>query len=711
VRGHVLKINFLNSNTHPEIIGEDKLSSYSNYFLGRDSCKWRSFVGHYQTVRMKDVWPGIDVVQKIQTDGVETVYRVQAGANAQQINVQIEGLTAPLRTDGQGNLILSTSLGEIKERVPFAYQNINHRQMEVPVRFQVLANNQYSLSFEAFDASKELVIDPLVYSTFLGGSGFNTLNDITQNEQGDKIVCGYTTSDDFPTTPGAYQANALVRGCATISAFASDGRSLLFSTYLGGITGLPTAKKVLCDRQSAIYVFGDLVSTQRTNFPLTTNAFDTVAGGDYEVFFSRLNSSGSVLDLSSYIGGSNAEFAGEILQDSSGFIYLIGWTDSPDFFTTSNALYPIYNRNTGPFISIYDPYTNSLVYSTYFPGTAGNELGADLVSPMRIWLFGDTQRDFPVPATADAYQSQFEGTNYENNSFFALLDLTERRIVYLTYWAGHGRTYVRSLVQTNSNEIILAGSTSSPDFPVTSGAYDTVHVGGFITRFQYPSTILESTFFAGGIRRVIQDDRGAIIISGAGGAGVPTTPDAYDSTLNGGHDAFICRLSHNMSDLEYGTLIGGNEPDELYAMVSDSINSFWLVGDTYSLDFPTTPDAFQRFSPSGGIMDGYVVHFDLPPAEYSSNRDLYIPSDLRFAAYPNPFNPTTTLAFTLPISSPTQVVVYDLLGRIVLLRDLGRMNAGAHHTLLDVPGLPSGTYIVRMNAGKEQLNKKVVLLK
>ena len=422
VRGHVLRFTFLNANPSPEIIGEDKLSSYSNYFLGRDSCKWRSFVGHYQTVRMKNVWPGIDVVQKVQPEGIETLYRVQAGADAQQIAVQVEGLTAPLRVDGAGNLILSTSLSEVKEKAPFAYQIIDHRQVEVPVQFHPIANDKYSLAFEAFDTRQELVIDPMVFSTYFGAAGGGTdIFDVAIDASGNKIVCGTTSVPHFPAPPGAYQDSLRGRANIYVSKMTPNGRSVLFFTYMSGNA---SARRVMPDRNGAIYVAGNSTTA---NFPLTANAFDTTFGGEYEAFVSRFSSSGSTLEFSSYIGGSGNEGIYGIAEDSSGLIYLTGETTSPDFPVTPDALFPNYVYLGDPFVAIFNPVSSTLRYATFYPGgTSSWSQGIILDAPWRVWIYGVCEHG-GIPITPDALQPDFQG---QYNGFFSLLDLAEGQIVY-----------------------------------------------------------------------------------------------------------------------------------------------------------------------------------------------------------------------------------------------------------------------------------------
>jgi hypothetical protein len=715
VRGHVLRFNFLNANPSPEIIGEDKLSSYSNYFLGRDSCKWRSFVGHYQTVRMKNVWPGIDVVQKVQPEGVETVYRVQAGANAQQINVQVEGLTAPLRVDGAGNLILSTSLGEVKEKAPFAYQIMDRRQVEVLVQYQVLANDKYNLAFSTFDVGHELVIDPLVYSSFFGGNGYNNTFGITTDGNDNIIVCGFTDTGSFPTTPGAYQTQYygfFFHG--TVSKLTPDGHSLLFSTYLSGTSGTPNdyvyPSQVLADRHNSIYVVGYFTSGIRS-FPLTTDAFDTVMGSG-EGFISRLSESGAILEFSTYLGGSQEDGVWNVQIDSAGLVYVAGRTSSTDFPTTPNAMYGELLNNGCPFVSVIDPASSALVYSTFFPG-ATTEEHMCLQSPMRVWLYGTTY-DY-TPTTPDALQPTPQ-TRF--NGYLSLLDLAAGELVYSTYFGGHGQTEVHTLLPDGANGIVLAGRTNAPDFPVTTGAFDTVRPSvdgypkGFFTHLIWPQTIVSSTLYGEGIsEHILRDGHGSIVGCGMVGGALPTTPDGYDTTYNGMNDVFLCRLSPDLSQLEYGTYLGGTQRDRHPDVVCTGANSYWIAGSTYSLDFPTTPDAYQRFSPSGGYYDGFISHFILPPDDVDDHPHVSLPTSYRLNVFPNPFNPSTTISFSLPKSSPVRFDVFDMLGRTVYRADLGRMNAGTHQQPFNLPGLASGTYVVRLEAGTTAISRKMAIIR
>ncbi|HEY3295631.1 MAG TPA: hypothetical protein VGL38_09330, partial [bacterium] len=191
IKGHVLRLSYLHANPTPILTGEDKLPSYSNYFLSRDSCQWRSRVGHYRSVTAKDVWPGIDVQYRIAPSGVETVYHVHPGADPTQIQLRYAGQDTPIAVDANGSLLLSTSLGTVKEQPPFAYQNINHTQIEIPCRYDLTAEDNYRFVLGPHDPTREVVIDPLVYCSYWGGYGELELYDIAEDGEHHKLLTGH----------------------------------------------------------------------------------------------------------------------------------------------------------------------------------------------------------------------------------------------------------------------------------------------------------------------------------------------------------------------------------------------------------------------------------------------------------------------------------------------------------------------------------------
>ena len=273
--------------------GGEKLPHYSNYFFGRDSTNWRSRVSHYQTVIAEEVWPRLNVEYRADKQGVETIYHVAPGADPTQIQMDYIGLDAPLRVDFQGNLVLTTSLGEVKEQAPYAYQVDGRVQKRVESIYRIIDGNRVAFEFEGFDASKELVIDPLIYSTYFGGlDGVEYINRVCvlAGDEG-LLLCGSSSSSDFLTTPGSYQEHLLGRQDGFITKLSSDAREIEFSTLFGD------SDYVACEDIKTM-PNGDIVVVGRVSqlgqIPLTPSALDSIHEG-YEGFVALFSNDASSL--------------------------------------------------------------------------------------------------------------------------------------------------------------------------------------------------------------------------------------------------------------------------------------------------------------------------------------------------------------------------------------------------------------------------------
>lgn len=742
IRGHVLRMNFVNANPNPHYEGQDKLASYSNYFIGRDKCKWKSFVRHYQRVVAYEVWPGIDVEYSVtppippaggeesyfppvyggtKGGGVEILYHVKPRADISQIIIAYEGLDAPLRVDNEGNLILQTSLGEVKEKAPVAYQTEGKTLKQIPIHFKILSNNRYSLQCEVYDSEKELVIDPLLYSTYFGGG--NGVFDFAHDPQNNFVLTGETDSELFPVSSGAYQVDfAGIEDCF-VTELTADGRQIVYSTYIGG-SDVDGAISCVVDNQGSVYSAG---VTYSTDWPLTNDAFDTTFAGLCEGIFCKLSPDGSILEFSSYLGGAGMETILDLALDTlSREIYMTGplWQLSThDFPLSSNALFPTSLGNPS-FFSVYSPASSSLVYSSLFPCEVdSSQIDASRIIPIgngQIWISGMVWRG-GLPVTSDALQSTYNGG--DQDGFIALLDLHEDRLVYSTYFGGSGNDYLGAIFSLSADRVIVAGHTNSIDFPVTANAYDTSfdpgslgYPDGFITILQRPDSIVSSTYIGGehsdGIGGIYVNPDGTVIACGSTDSQeFPTTVDGFD-TICGWHDSFICKLSSTLSHYEYGTYIGGSIEDDFRSGLLDGQDSIWIGGITNSPDYPVTSDAYQPYLP--GWTANFISHLYIGQGSNISQPQKPVPSSFSLEVYPNPFNPSTTISFTLPHAGAVKLSVYDVLGRNVGKQPFAstkNYSAGEHHVTFDGAELASGIYFVRMEAGKDVMTRKMMLLR
>ncbi len=735
VRGHVLKMKFVGANSmtlSPHSVGglrgEDKLTHYSSYFLGNDSCKWRSRVSHYQRVIARDVWPGIDVEFVADEQGVKTNYHVQPYADPSQIVIEYEGLERPLAVNGSGDLVLATSLGDLKEKAPWGYQIENRRQQNKEISLRLLAETRYGFACEGIVTGKKLVIDPLVYGTFLGGSGYEgDMAGFAFDSENRLIVSGATVSSDFPTTPGVYQDSLRGGSDVYICAFTPDADSLYYSTYIGGnYHESPTAISI--DNSNRIYVVGSV--WPNFGWPLTPDAFDTIAaggqgGGPGEGFIARLSSDGAVLEFSTYWGGNQDDIIEDCGIDSVGTLYVCGSTRSTDFPLTLNALYDQLMVWAG-FLTSFDLESSSITYSTLFatgaPGSGLLSLTAE--SGNSVWVSGSGDPGC-LEVTPDAFRPEYHGP-WGYASFIAQIDVSEPSVIYASYLDSSGMSSCR-LATIIDYTLLLYGRTNSPSFPMTEAGYDTAppqntnHRKAYMIGFQSPSILAFGTFLGptspltGDVSSVglALDVNGGFVLGGrTSSSSFPVTPDALRPEYEGEQaEGFLSRFSADLTSLTYSTYIGGFYHDQVEAVSSDRNGEIWIGGNTISDDFPVTPDAFQPWSPSVAGGDAFLMKWHFEDSTYAPDQTLRRTGDFQVSLFPNPTNSHSTVTFTIRDPSTVQIVLYDLLGRRVDSRSLSHLSPGLHHSVVDLSRYPSGSYWAKIQANGASVLSRVVLIK
>ncbi|MCC6476546.1 T9SS type A sorting domain-containing protein [bacterium] len=730
VRGHVVQIHYVDTPPIPpaEARGDQKLSHYSNYFLGRDSCNWRSRVSHYQTVLVKEVWQGIDVEYRADKQGVETVYHVKPGADVGQVQMEYLGLDEPLRLDSQVNLLLETSLGEIKEKSPFAFQQNRRIQESIGARFQITDENRIGYALDSYDASKEVVIDPLLYGTYLGGGAVDGCTAIAPSAEGGVYVAGYTEAlSGFPTTPGAYDETGSFPGYREfVSHFGSDGE-FLASTLFGEVQTQqnPHTEGMVMDMhfdmtRNDIWLCG----VAYENWPLTVDAMDTTVDTLGDGFLLRLSEDLAQIRYCSYLGGNSIDQAHSIEIDNAGQVYVGGGTYSTDFPTTADALYAE-RRENDAFLWVFDPVGYTTLLSTYFGGS-GVDYGASvyLRSSNEAWLYGET-RSVDLQVTTNAFQPDYSGSD-ARDGYLALVSIETPMVLYCSYLGGTATDYILSLHEIDS-VLYVAGATSSPDFSISQDAADPIGPTengspreGYIATLRWTENEYRGTFLGGSGYDVISaNDKWAgsnyVIVSGTTeSSDFPHTSGAFDTLLNqngtGDYgDGFIAKLTPDLTQIVYSTFIGGSH-DDSYVGYVENADSVWLAGTTLSVDLPTTPDAIQPGD--NGLSSGFVQHFAIDTTTDSSGEPrLTLPTSFALSAFPNPFNPTTTLSWTLPRASETEINIHNLLGQEMMRVNLGRVSTGAHKYEIRADEWPSGIYFASMKTDFQTQTLKLLLLR
>src|SRR5438132_548275 len=367
--GTVLRMRLVGANPAPEVAGVGELPGKSNYFLGNDPTKWRTNVSTYAKVEYREVYPGVNLVYYGNQRQLEHDFVVSPGADPKVITLAFEGVDG-VAIDALGDLVLRTVGGEVRLRKPVVYQEQNRQRAVIPTRYVLTAEHQVAFEVAAYDATKPLIIDPvLVYSTYLGGSGSDASSGIAVDTQGNAYVTGVTRSSDFPTTAGAFQTTFGGLINAFVTKLNPTGTALLYSTYLGGF-GSNQGFAIAVDTLGNAYVTGGAVR----DFPTTLGAFQPAFGGGFfDAFVTKLNPTGTALVYSTFLGGSNDDEGFGIAADAAGNAYVTGFTQSSNFPTRAGAFQATFGGVEDTFVTKLDPTGAALVYSTYLGGSGDDD--------------------------------------------------------------------------------------------------------------------------------------------------------------------------------------------------------------------------------------------------------------------------------------------------------------------------------------------------
>lgn len=599
-RSAVLRMKLVGANATAEVIGQDELPGKSNYFIGNDPRKWHTNVRQFAKVRYRDVYPGVDLVYYGHQRELEYDFVLQPGANPQAIRLGIEGARR-LQLE-HGDLVMKSAVGNVHLRSPHIYQEANGIRQEVRGRYVITSRNEVGFRVGAYDRRRALVIDPvLAYSTYLGGSGSEGgegLNgDIAVDSAGNAYVTGGTSSTDFPTV-NPIQSTNHGGADAFVTKFNTDGSALVYSTYLGG-SGDEVGTAITLDSAGNAYVTG---ITSSTDFPTTPGAFQTTCAGSCEnAFVTKINSSGSALVYSTYLGGTDSDAGYSIAVDGAGNAYATGVTISTDFPVTPGAFQTTSGGGGDAFVSKLNSAGSALVYSTYVGGS-GNDYGVGIAvdSAGNAYVTGLTlSTDFP---TANAIQPTYNGG--AEDAFVTKLNATGSALVYSTYVGGTGEDSGFGIAVDAAGNAYIVGRTDSTDFPVANAFQPTNHgyLDAFVTKINAAGSAFVYSTYLGGSSN---DVAARIAIDGAGNAYI--TGDTYSSdfpvanaiqSVKGGRDApFVSKLDAAGNGLVYSTYLGGKGSQIVergYGIATDSAGSAYVTGTTVSKSFPITPLAFQQ---------------------------------------------------------------------------------------------------------------------
>ncbi len=584
-----VQMRLLNARPPRRISGAAALPGKVNYLLGADAKRWQTGVPTFAKVEYEAVYAGIDLVWYGNQQQLEYDFVVAPGADPRLIHWRFDGAQR-LQLDAQGDLLIATELGALRQHKPVLWQTTATGTREsVSGAYRLTAANEVAFEIGAYDATRPLVIDPAhSYATFLRErTGTFALHDIAVDAAGNTYLVGMTAPALFPdTTAPTHDGKARRPAFALVIKLNPPGTQVLYATLIGGTQS--ARGRVSCE---STYDESDSMGCYR--YDLETVARTVTAAAD-------------------------------------GTLYLAGDTLAANFPVTAGAYQTAFNpylpdgsARLNSFALKLNAAGNQLVYATLFDAGI-KDLAPDAQG--RVWLTGTTSE--PLPTTANAFQRGFRGT-YPIDAYVAQLNQTGSALLYASHLgSGSSDTGFGVAVDAAGNAYVtgltlngygLGAAPRAAAFPTTAGAFRTEfnQEGSFVifvTKFNADGSLGYSTLL--GVAsdsfygpHLAVDAAGQAFLTGTTrAADFPVTPGVYQTT--GGsppgdvnEDAFVTKLNASGSALVYSTFLGPAAGTERGLDIKlDALGNAIIAGRTVSNGFPLVPATNPPYSNEGGFV-------------------------------------------------------------------------------------------------------------
>jgi len=603
----LLRMQLVGQNPHPQISGSGTQPGASHYFKGSDAAKWQQSVPHFLKVDYREVYPGIDLTYYGNQRQLEYDFTVRPHANPKAIELKFSGADQ-IEIGSEGDLILHTTAGEIRHQRPRVFQDRSGIEEAIEGQFVLLGSGRVGFKIGKYDSALPLIIDPkFVYSTYFGGAGPNgdVGIDIKVDAIGTTYVTGYTSSMDFfstnlsPTAPGGGNLDGFVMKLD------STGTNILSAMYFGGSQD-DEGHRIVLDQSGLVYITG---YTNSSNFPIV-GGFQNKLGGKKDAYIMQVNNAVSQILYSSYLGGTQDELSFGLSVDGNGNIYVAGETQGPNF-PVVNAIRPNFGNGAADgFVTKIAP-NGSIVYSTYLGGI-GNDRAFDVTSDSdgNAYVVGFTTAAFP-----NLLNAVYGLIGDPEQAFIAKLSPNGNAISLFAYIGGSGSDEALRVVLDSQNNIIISGYTRSQNFPVqnaiqfgNAGEFD-IFLMKLLPDF---SDIVFSTYIGSdgseSAPGLAVDSSDNIYLAGytssfqfpvVNGINIGTS----GGNLHGDRDAYVMKLSAGGRIL-FSTYVGGRSSDGAVGLAVDAAANIYVTGFSFSDDFPVVNE-FQ--SELAGASDGILM--------------------------------------------------------------------------------------------------------
>lgn len=626
-RAVAVRLRLLGVDPGSRLEPSDPLPGEIHDLRGADPARWVTHQTAYAAQRWVSAWPGIDVLFSGEDGHLRYDLELAPGADLDRVALACEGALG-VGVGPDGALEIETELGVLRQAAPRTW-NILPDGSTAPVdcAFRDLGNGLFGFTAPDADPALPLVVDPTIeWATYLGSTGIDYVFDSALAGNGEIVVAGFTSSPAYPVTLGAYDVSFNGTRDALITRLAADGATILSSTFLGGM-GNDEARAVDVGASGLIAVGGLSASS---GFPTTSpGPGSSFAGGGSllgcDAFVSVLSADGSALLGSGYVGGSQDDYILAVSIAADDRVYVTGLTQSANLPDTPGAWQGSYGGGGGAgdgWVARIAPQGGSVEALTYLGGTADDVLSALVVGDDGSVTVAGWSSSPNFPVTAGAVQPVKSGFA---DAVLVTLTPDLAALEYATFLGSSSDDSARALARDDAGRWILAGTTRSASYPVTTGP---AWAGGnftgdaFVTRLSPDASSIEFSRLLGGagddtLNRIVPLAGGLLAALGqTASANLPVGADALDASLGGSYDAHLALLDadHGPGDpsLLWSSYLGGSGSEQGVALGVDGA-SLIASGYTTSSDLPVTVGAYQAIGNGISVWapDGWVARIDL----------------------------------------------------------------------------------------------------
>ncbi|MFM7023421.1 MAG: gliding motility-associated C-terminal domain-containing protein [Flavobacteriales bacterium] len=619
MRFHSFQMNFLNADPAAVKSGVQPTDEKLNYFQGKDPAKWKSDISAFKKVKYSGLYKGIDLLFYKEAEQPKYDFIVHAGADVNNIQLRFDGAEKVFVSNNE--LKIRLSFTDIIEQIPIAYQLIDGRKVSVPCFFVVKGNVVSFKLGESYDKNYDLVIDPLlIFSTYSGSTGLNFGYTATYDDEGFLYAGGSVFETGYPTTVGAYDVtfNSLPTSETwgvsdiAITKYDTSGTKRIYSTYIGG-SNCEVPHSLIVNSKGELIIYG---STGSDDYPVTAGAIDQSFGGGFnynlangifinytqgsDIVISKLSVDGGSLLGSTYFGGSSNDglnlfldynyadqMRGDVILDSMDNIYIASCTYSNDIVGV-NGFQTAHKGVSEGLVAKMNANLTSLVWASYLGGTKNDAVYSILLDGNEnlVVAGGTTSND--LVTTPGVLFPTFQGN--PSDGFIAKISNDGKTLNTLTYFGTATYDQVYFVKMDKLQNIYVYGQSASMDSAlVKNAAYYSIKSGQFVSKLNNDLTsFIWSTTFGSGDGKINISPTALMVdlctkvyltgwgspdggfsgipnylvggfgYNGARGtAGMPVTPDAFQSTTEGS-DFYIFVLEDDASAISYASFFGGN---------------------------------------------------------------------------------------------------------------------------------------------------------